>query len=133
MELWSLAMFGISFLLGVGLGRALSPPLRGLLMGAGFLLAAFAVISPEGAIALGKGVIEWAVGQVLAAMGYPPEWAGALWTPEWGRVLERIATDAIQSVAGVPHSPQAIENLGRVLLSRLDLAFGLGVLAGLRA
>lgn len=128
-----MGVFGISFLLGVGLGRAISLPLKGLLVGAGLLLAVYAMVSPEGAIALGKGILEWAVGHALAAMGYPREWAQALWSPEWGRVLERIATDTIRSVMGTAQGPGALEALGRGLLSRPDLAFGLGVLAGVRA
>jgi uncharacterized membrane protein (Fun14 family) len=128
----NLLSFGIAFLLGVGIGSLIKWPLRGALAGVGLLLLAYAVISPEGAIALGKEAVRWVAGEALAFMGYPRDWAHLLFTPEWEGVLRRVVGDLVASVQNAPASGARIEALGRDLLGRLDLAFALGVVAGVR-
>ncbi len=125
--------FGIAFLVGVGVGQAVKWPLRGLLMTFGALALAYALVDPQGAESVGKSLAQGAVARILEAMGYPGGWAEYLFTPQWGWVLHRLVEDAMgflgSLVQGVGQGGAA-EKAVLVLLSRWDLAFGAGVIAG---
>lgn len=134
MEPHALIPFGLAFLLGVGVGAAVKWPLRGGLAGAGFLLIAYALLSPQGAMALGMEALQWAVGSALGALGYPPEWARYVFTPEGENVLRRLVSDAwnaLYSLAGQT-DPTKYVALAQALLTRLDIGFLMGILAGIR-
>lgn len=124
--------FGVAFLIGVGLGQVLKWPLKGFLMGAGFLTLVFVLVSPEGAAELGKGLARLAAGWVLEQMGYPPAWGDKLFTPEWAGVLAKVVGDIVSSLGRLEAHGPSLERLGQALVSRWDLAFGMGVLAGIR-
>lgn len=109
-------------------------PLRGMLAGAGFLLIAYALISPQGAMALGMGAVQWAVGSGLGALGYPPEWARYVFTPEWESILRRLVSDGWSTLQGLPTQlgSTRYEALAHGLFTRLDIGFVMGILAGIR-
>lgn len=134
MELHTLILFGLAFLLGMGVGEIVKWPLKGILAGAGFLLIAYALISPQGAMTLGMGAVQWAVGSGLGALGYPPEWARYVFTPEWENLLRRLVSDAwntLYSLAGQTDSTKYVA-LAHALLTRLDIGFAMGIFAGIR-
>lgn len=116
------------------MGAVVKWPLRGMLAGAGFLLIAYALISPQGAMALGMGAVQWAVGSGLGALGYPPEWARYVFTPEWENILRRLVSDGWNTLHGLPGqiSSTKYEALAHALLTRLDIGFAMGILAGIR-
>ena len=125
--------FGITFLIGAGIGRILKWPLRGVLMSAGVLVLALILLYPGGPLALMRELGVALTAQALQLAGYPEGWARLLFTPEWARVVNYIAHDlAARAQGGIAADPAGLALLGRQILSRVDLAFLLGMLAGAR-
>lgn len=136
---YEIGVFLVAFLLGMGLGQVFKWPLRGALLGVGLVLALYYFLDPAGAQDLAKAWLRAGAAWALGALGYPPAWADQLFTPEGGRVVERVAQDLFRHLlqaVDLGRSPgdalEAIGRLGQEVVGRPWLGFVMGVLAGVR-